>query len=196
MELIKEGSIKLQTNCTQRFNKYTLYSLNGFEHEILLKIIMRENALKLVMIELAFGSDYAPPNKLFIKLYNNMNLRKKMQPVKYHLISTLHHHYLLLNRNSFLLSNNSFNLLLVIKASELNQWSMNGPISNQNFRVASVPDCFELSTEDSGLIPVARLKPFQDFLVFIDPERGERKFVLSSLFFDTEDNVKKYLELT
>lgn len=191
MEIIKNCATKVQTDCNRSFNKITLHSFDGFEQEMFLKIIMKCNTLKLVMIELAFGSEFVPLDCLVVELYSNVNPKKKMKALKFNLIPSLKHYYLLFDGNFISLQHSNFNLLLVVKAFGLFEWKLHCPLSNQKFRVASVSNCSEIKTVDAGMIQVVQLKPFLDWLLFINPLNGVKKFVISTLYFDTLENITK-----
>lgn len=194
MELIRNFATKVQTDCNRSFNKITLHSLDGFEQEMLLKIIMKCSTLKLVMIELAFGSEFVPLDCLLIELYSNLNPGKKMKTLKFNLIPSLKHYYLLFDGNFISSLHYNFNLLLVVKAFGLLEWRYQSPVSNQKFRVASVSNCSEIKTVDAGMIQVVQLKPFLDWLLFINPSNGVKQFVISTLYFDTLENITKYFK--
>lgn len=199
VELIKKYAVKVATDCSQWFYKYTFdkcYLLHEFELEFLLKILPSFRELKLIMLELAFGSDFVPENNLTIELHTNTNVRKKMQVANYHLVSSLDNYYLLLSSDQIASqTDKSFNLFLRVTAVDLGAWGMHGPISNSTkYRIASAcSSSSNIRTEMSGVIPVPNLKPYTEWPLLIDPKNGEKKCLVSAFYFDTEINIRKYL---
>lgn len=198
MEFVKENAMQVVTDCSRKFSKLSFYNHHGFHHDILLKVVVSNCAHKLVMLELAFGSEYVPCDNLSIDLFCNIVKGKKMRPLKYYLMSCRRHYYLLLCSDSILKMGNDFNLLLKVKATELGSWMQDKPVSSHQFRVASVSN-----SNTSTIIPTITtkkfqtvcIKPFDDWLLFLDPESGSKYFVFSSLFFDTTENIQKYMRI-
>ncbi|GFR24351.1 BTB domain-containing protein [Trichonephila clavata] len=139
------------------------------------------------MLELAFGSDYVPRENLELELFRHeqgMFLKKKKISFTLHVNED--HYYLVVNRQMHLQKNHPFVFSLKLRVTGLTKWGTSGPVSNRRFRVARIPEdiFYNMCLEKPGYKTVC-LTPLNDWIIFIDPARGDKKAIVTSLYFNS-----------
>lgn len=186
---ILSKSLAIKTDCRRAFLKSYFYKEEGFDGSVIFELKLSSHFPLfpyLVMMELAFGSDYVPKENLELELFHHVQgilLKKK---ISFLLYADKDHYYLVLNRQMYLQKKYPFVFSLKLRATGLTKWKINGPVSNRQFRVARIPEdiCYNMCLEKSGYKTVC-LTPLNDWIIFIDPACGDKRPVLTSLYFNS-----------
>ncbi|KAG8197089.1 hypothetical protein JTE90_004354 [Oedothorax gibbosus] len=187
---IASKSLQFETECNRPLSKCILHDKDYFQESMLLEIRISPHTythLHLTMLELAFGSDYVPISNLKIELFY-LKESIKMVEVEFSLQETRDHYYIILRNRLNMAKKIPCILKLDIKMSGLKKWGINGPVSNRKYRIVQMPEnifCNMRLTDAkyASFDPIC-LTPLSDWLVLIDPVENEKKFVLTSFYFN------------
>ncbi|GFT10449.1 BTB domain-containing protein [Nephila pilipes] len=189
-------SLEIKTYCHRAFLSYCFYEEDGFDGIVVFEIKISNSfplPTYLVMLELAFGSSYAPTENLELELfcYEQSAVLKKKK-ISFSLHVDRDHYYVMVNRQMQLQKNHPFVFSLKLRVSGLTKWGKNGPVSNRQFRVAKIPQdiFYNIQLDTSGHKSVC-LTPLSDWMVFIDPTCGDKRPIITSMFFNSCFKSKK-----